>query len=65
MSVPRHLPPHTAKVVELIFVPATRGDGYEQDPERVVHLYFSLEGELMACYDPLNGPPDGYVAGRK
>lgn len=62
MSVPAHNPPHTARVVELIFVPAFRGDGSEGDPERMINLYFSKEGELLACYDPLYGPPDGYVA---
>lgn len=62
MPVPAHSPPHTARVVELIFVPAMRGDGSEGDPERMINLYFSKEGELIACYDPLYGPPDGYVA---
>lgn len=56
------MPPHTARVVELIFVPAMRGDGSPGNPERVINLYFSKEGELMACYDPQNGPPDSFVA---
>lgn len=63
MPVPCHVAPHTARVVELVFVPAMRGDGSEKDPERMIHLYFSLDGELMACYDPLFGPPDGYITG--
>jgi len=59
MSVPMHLCP-TAKRVQLIFVAAMRGDGSKGNPERTVHYYFSDEGELMACYDPINGEPDAY-----
>lgn len=64
MPVPFHMPPHQARIVELIFVPAMRGDGSKENPERIINLYFSKEGELMACYDPLNGPPDGFSTER-
>lgn len=62
MAVPCHIPPHRAEIVELIHVPAHRGDGTEANPERIVNLYFSKDGELLACHDPLNGPPDGFCA---
>ncbi|MNJ82555.1 hypothetical protein D3C77_820490 [compost metagenome] len=39
-----------------------RGDGSPSNPERLINLYFNDDGELMACYDPLNGPPDSFNA---
>jgi len=60
MPIPCHLPPHRAELVQLIHVAAFRGDGSESNPERIVNLYFSPEGELLACHDPLNGPVDGF-----
>lgn len=65
MSVPFHIPPSRAEIVELIHVPAHRGDGSEANPERIINLYFTKGGELVACYDPLNGPPDGFVTAAK
>jgi hypothetical protein len=62
MSVPMHLPPSRAAVVEVIHVPAMRGDGTAANPERLINLYFSLSGDLLACYDPQNGPPDSYLS---
>lgn len=53
-------PPISAKVVQVIAVVGSRGDGSEEDPHRVVYQYFSLEGELLACYDEINGPPDSF-----
>lgn len=61
MSIPCHLPPYKAELVQLIHVAAYRGDGSEENPERIVNLYFSQQGELLACHDPLNGPADGFV----
>jgi len=49
----------------LIHVPAHRGDGSEANPERIINLYFTKGGELVACYDPLNGPLDGFLAADK
>ncbi|MEN5126857.1 hypothetical protein [Pseudomonas alloputida] len=62
MSIERHIPPE-AKRVSLIWVSAMRGDGSPENPERLINLYFSDDGVLMACFDPLNGPPDSYHAG--
>ncbi len=59
MSVERHLPP-TAARVSLIWVSAMRGDGSPGNPERSINLYFNDDGVLMACYDPINGPPDSF-----
>lgn len=42
-----------------------RGDGSQENPERLVHLYFSLDGQLLACNDELNGPPDSFTAERR
>lgn len=63
-----HLPPYKARVIEVVFVDAHFGDGSPQNPERLVHMYFSREGALLACHDPDLGPPDafrgrGYVVG--
>lgn len=54
-----HIPP-MAKRVSLICVSAARGDGSPENPARTVYLYFSDSGQLMACYDPINGPPDWF-----
>ena len=62
MSIPMHLTPLTVKRVSLIYVAVMRGDGTEQNPERVAHHYYSDAGELMACYDSINGEPDSFVA---
>jgi hypothetical protein len=40
--------------------PPARAHGSPPNPERLVHYYFDDGGELMACYDPLNGPPDAF-----
>ena len=60
MSVPCILEPSAAKVIPVIFVSAFRGDGTEGNPVRMISLYYSLDGELLACYDELNGPPDSF-----
>lgn len=45
--------------VELLYVGAWRGSGAPGDPVRQVALYYDLgSAELLACYDPVNGPPD-------
>lgn len=62
MSVPCHLPPVRAAVVEVIHVSAMRGDGSAGNPERLIELYFARDGELLACYDPINGPPDAFAS---
>lgn len=62
MPIPCHMPPDRAAVIQVIHVSAMRGDGSAQNPERMIQLYFSLEGDLLACFDPLNGAPDAYRA---
>ncbi len=57
-----HIPPTTVKKVSLIFVAAMRGDGSPANPLRTAFFYYSEEGELMACYDPVNGPPDAFFS---
>ncbi|NTV11079.1 MAG: hypothetical protein HGA47_09940 [Zoogloea sp.] len=57
-----HLPPERATVIEVVYLSAFRGDGSKANPERLIHLYFNpSNGEILACYDPMNGPPDSYV----
>jgi hypothetical protein len=58
MFTPMHINPISVKRVELILVAALRGDGSEEDPERTVYYYYSMEGELMACYDTRDPEPD-------
>lgn len=59
MAIERHLPPNVARA-SLICVNTMRGDGSPSNPERLINLYFRDDGELMACYDPLNGLPDSF-----
>lgn len=59
-----HLTPN-ARVVQVVFVRAAVGQGTPADPAREVDLYYSLDGEELACFDPFHGPlpfhpfPDG------
>lgn len=64
MSVPMHIPPSMVCVREVIHVTASRGDGSPENPERSIDLFYALDGTLLACHDPLNGPPDHFSAGR-
>jgi len=57
MSVPMHLPP-TLRRIEVIVVTTSRGDGSIRSPVRTAQMYYSMDCELLACYDPINGPPD-------
>lgn len=61
MSVLKPMPTHLAKVIEVVFVHALRGDGSKENPERFINLYFSRDGDLLACHDPQNGPPDSFL----
>ncbi|MDU9413836.1 MULTISPECIES: hypothetical protein [unclassified Pseudomonas] len=58
MPVEMHLPPSRATLMQVIHVSAVRGDGTPSNPERSIDLYFRTDGELLACYDPINGPAD-------
>ena len=62
MSVPMHSTPLMVERVSLIFVAARRGDGSPSNPERTAFFYYSDDGELMACYDPINGAPDAFFS---
>lgn len=63
MPVAMHIPPSNARLIQVIHVAASRGDGSERNPERIIDLYFRPDGTLLACYDPLNGPPDSFHGG--
>ncbi|WP_186178014.1 hypothetical protein [Burkholderia gladioli] len=54
--------PLCVKVVEVIYVEAVRGNGTPESPDRLAHFYYSKEGVLLACHDPINGHP-GFVWG--
>src|SRR5574343_1160320 len=62
MPVPMHLSPLKVERVSLIYVLAMRGDGSAHNPAREIHRYYSDEGRLLACYDPINGPPDYFFS---
>lgn len=61
MPVSQHLPP-SVEIAQMICVTAHRGNGSDANPERLIWLYYSMEGRLLACYDPLNGPPDWFCS---
>lgn len=42
-----------AKVIQVIQSRLKKGHGTDDDPNRIVTLYRSLDGELLAVYDPL------------
>ncbi|PTE00854.1 hypothetical protein EIL82_14975 [Pandoraea apista] len=63
MGVPSHIPPTAVEMVRVIYISAHRGDGSKSNPVRLIHLYYATDGRLLACYDPLSGPPDGFFAG--
>lgn len=42
----------TAKVIQVIETVSLRGKGTEEDPCRVVHQYWTFEGEMLAENDP-------------
>ncbi|WP_156429593.1 hypothetical protein [Burkholderia sp. TSV86] len=60
MSIPRYLPPDVVELLSVVHVVAWRGDGSSRSPERLAHLYYAPDGELLACHDPLNGAPDEF-----
>lgn len=61
--IPIYAPPDRAEVVQLIYFAAMRGGSGPDNPAREVHFYFSFEGQLMACYDPINGEsPDVFFS---
>jgi hypothetical protein len=41
----------SAEVIRVIHTTAKRGSGTPNNPERVVHQYWTLEGMLLAEYD--------------
>jgi len=56
-----HLNPMAVRRVKLIYVAAMRGDDTPENPARLAHYYYSDDGELVACHDPINGAPDAFV----
>jgi|WetSurMetagenome_2_1015567.scaffolds.fasta_scaffold572623_2 hypothetical protein len=65
MGIKMHLPPIKVKRIQVIFVAALRGDGSKENPERTANFYYDDNGELLACYDPINGDPDTFFAQKK
>lgn len=43
--------PQLAELVEVIHVEAARGEGTEENPVRIVHQYWSKDGQLLAELD--------------
>lgn len=43
--------PRIAELIEVIHTIATRGDGTKENPIRLVHQYWSKDGELLAEKD--------------
>lgn len=43
--------PQLVEIVEVIHVEATRGNGTEENPVRIVHQYWSKDGQLLAEKD--------------
>jgi hypothetical protein len=59
--IPQHIPPTTVKRISVIFVEALRGtEGSKENPLRSIHLYYDDNGQVLACYDPINGEPDSF-----
>lgn len=52
------------KRLKLVYVAVMRGDATEGNPARVANYYYSDAGELLACYDPINGAPDSFLVPR-
>lgn len=44
---------NSAKVVMMIEVNTTAGDGSKENPTRAITEYWTLEGELLTVLDPL------------
>ena len=44
----------SAKVIQVIRTISRVGEGTEEDPNRFVTKYWSLEGELLAINDPMD-----------
>ena len=59
MNIPFRSSP-LARVVQVIHVQAcdTADDGTPRTPGCFVNMYFSLDGDLLACHNEANGPPD-------
>ena len=62
MAVECHLPPLRATLVQVIYFAAWRGNGTPADPVRLANYYFSPDGDLLACHDPINGEPDCFFS---
>lgn len=43
--------PNLAELIEVIHVAATRGNGTEENPVRIVHQYWDKKGNLLAEKD--------------
>ena len=64
MAVPMYMSPISVRRVTLIQVMTMRGADSPENPGRMVTYYYDDNGELVACYDPINGPPDCFLETR-
>lgn len=55
-----HLLPEVRRVETLQLTVQRGAEGNPKNPLRWVWLYYGLDGQLLACYDPINGPPDAF-----
>ena len=46
----------SVNVIQVIEVKTTIGKGTERDPNRIIAEYWSLDGVLLAVYDPESNP---------
>lgn len=56
-------PPRLAEVVQVIHVLATRGDGTDENPIRLVRQFWSLDGTLLAESDVDSSEPLRFSGG--
>lgn len=52
--MPRPEGTKSARVIQVIETRAMRGMGIDRDPSREVTQYWSLDGEFLACSDPVH-----------
>ncbi|MEX3614304.1 MAG: hypothetical protein VB141_11250 [Burkholderia gladioli] len=50
-----------AKATTVIIVRAMVGGNGDADAPRAVRLHYSMDGELLAYFDPMLGPPDARI----
>lgn len=56
-------PPRLAEVVQVIHVLATKGDGADENPVRLVRQFWSFDGTLLAESDADSSEPLRFSGG--